>query len=124
MSRTAGWAAAHGWRSDLHADGDQEGTLGGLVRLGKPSRFSETLLAALAAAQWCSSDPVCGESRGQGTLGLNLAACHACALVAETSCTHRNLFLDRALLLGTPSWPHGLFGGVLRLATNEYTGAE
>lgn len=106
------------------ADGDQEGTLGGLVRLGKPGRFSETLLAALAAAQWCSSDPVCGESRGQGTLGLNLAACHACALVAETSCTHRNLFLDRALLLGTPGWPHGLFGGVLQLATSEYTGAE
>lgn len=104
------------------ADGDQEGTLGGLVRMGQPGRFSGTLLSALAAAAWCSSDPVCGESQGQGTLGLNLAACHACALVAETSCTHRNLYLDRALLLGTPSWPHGLLTPVLELATREYTG--
>jgi hypothetical protein len=31
-----------------------------------------------------------------------MAACHACALVPETSCEHRNGLLDRALLVGVP----------------------
>lgn len=97
------------------AAGDQEGTLGGLVRLGEPPALSRTLLNALAAAQWCSGDPVCRESSGQGLHGLNRAACHACALASETSCTHRNLLLDRELLLGSAgSSSEGLFSEVLR----------
>jgi hypothetical protein len=68
------------------AAGDCEGTMGGLVRQGKPGRFESVLRSALADAWWCSSDPLCGESSGQGTDSLNLAACHACALLPETSC--------------------------------------
>lgn len=104
------------------AAGDQEGTLGGLVRLGEAPALSRTLLNALAAAQWCSGDPVCRESSGQGLHGLNRAACHACALASETSCTHRNLLLDRELLLGSAgSSSEGLFSEVLRrsLITSE-----
>lgn len=81
------------------AAGDSEGSLGGLARMGEAARLVPVLARALAEAQWCSLDPVCGESTGQGTDSLSLAACHACALAAETSCTNANVLLDRKLLV-------------------------
>jgi len=84
------------------ASGDSEGTMGGLVRQGKPGRFEDTLRRALMHAAWCSSDPVCIESEGQGSDSANLAACHGCCLLPETSCEEGNRLLDRALLIGTP----------------------
>ena len=53
---------------------------------------------------WCSVDPVCMEISdrgGQGPSSLNLAACHNCGLVPETSCESFNSYLDRAMLTGT-----------------------
>ena len=87
------------------ASGDSEGTLGGLVRQGEPSRLDNTIRAAIRNAAICSSDPLCIDSDGQGTYGLNLASCHACGLLPETSCEEGNLLLDRALALGTPDEP-------------------
>jgi Domain of unknown function (DUF1998) len=84
------------------AAGDQEGTLGGLVRQGDANRLAPTMLALLQRAAWCSADPICRESAGQGVSALNLAACHACALIAETSCGHSNALLDRGLVVGNP----------------------
>jgi hypothetical protein len=84
------------------ASGDSEGTMGGLVRQGKPGRFEATLRQALAQAAWCSSDPVCIESSGQGSDSSNLAACHGCCLLPETSCEEGNRLLDRAMLVGKP----------------------
>ncbi|WP_431928703.1 DrmB family protein [Micromonospora wenchangensis] len=81
------------------AAGDIEGTLGGLARSGQADRMALTLTSALAAAQWCSLDPVCSESTAQGPDGLSMAACHACTLAAETSCTTGNLLLDRNLVV-------------------------
>lgn len=81
------------------AAGDAEGSLGGLARLGEPERLVPVFARALAAAQWCSLDPVCRESTAQGTDGLSLAACHACALASETSCPLGNVLLDRALII-------------------------
>jgi hypothetical protein len=96
------------------ASGDSEGTMGGLVRQGCPPRLVATLIAALQKAQWCSSDPVCIEAKGQGTDNSNLAACHGCLLVSETSCEEGNRLLDRALLVGTPKEPQlGFFGPLL-----------
>jgi hypothetical protein len=83
------------------AAGDSEGTMGGLVRLGKPKNFELVLRQALEKASWCSSDPVCVESKGQGLHSLNLAACHHCALLPETSCEEFNRFLDRVLVVGS-----------------------
>lgn len=86
------------------ADGDSEGTLGGLVRLGRPGWLEPVLAQALEQASWCSGDPVCmeiGGSSGQGPDSCNLAACYRCSLVAETSCERGNRFLDRALLVGS-----------------------
>lgn len=80
------------------ADSDSEGSLGGLVRQGQWDRLLPTILLSLEKASWCSSDPVCMESKGQGHNGLNQGACHACALISETSCTHMNSLLSRSLL--------------------------
>jgi hypothetical protein len=84
------------------ASGDSEGTMGGLVRQGEPERLLLTLSAALRKAQWCSSDPICIETSGQGTDNANLAACHGCLLISETSCEEGNRLLDRAMLVGKP----------------------
>lgn len=87
------------------AAGDSEGTLGGLVRMGQPGRFEGVLKGAIAAARWCSSDPVCIDSRGQGPDSCNLAACHSCGLLPETACEEFNRFLDRGLVIGTLADP-------------------
>ncbi|MCR3922071.1 MAG: DUF1998 domain-containing protein, partial [Firmicutes bacterium] len=76
------------------ASGDSEGTLGGLVRQGRPDAFPNIFKKAIANSQTCSNDPVCILSHGQGRESLNLAACHACALLPETCCEERNSFLD------------------------------
>jgi Domain of unknown function (DUF1998) len=86
-------------------DGDSAGTLGGLVRLGTPEYLEKLLARAINNARWCGSDPGCSEvgvNYGQGPGNQNLAACHSCALVSETSCEHYNKFLDRALLINLP----------------------
>jgi hypothetical protein len=87
------------------ASGDSEGTMGGLVRQGGPGRLEYTLRRAIHHAAWCSSDPVCIEINGQGPDNANLAACHGCCLLPETSCEEGNRLLDRALLVGTPRAP-------------------
>ena len=83
------------------ASGDSEGTLGGLVRQGRPDAFPRIFRKAVNSARTCSNDPVCIMSHGQGRDSLNLAACHACALLPETCCEERNAFLDRGSIVGT-----------------------
>ena len=88
------------------ASGDSEGTLGGLVRQGRPDTFPRILKKAIANAKTCSNDPVCIMSGGQGRDSLNLAACHACGLLPETCCEERNAFLDRGMIIGTYENPN------------------
>ena len=83
------------------ASGDAEGTLGGLVRQGYPDALPRVFKKALKNALICSNDPVCTTSNGQGRDALNLAACHTCALLPETSCEEFNVFLDRGVVIGT-----------------------
>jgi hypothetical protein len=108
------------------AAGDSEGTLGGLVRLGTPQRLGPLLARALSRASWCSADPVCSENLGgQGSRLANLAACHACALLPETSCETINQGLDRALVLGTPDErSRGLMSEVVERATEYAIASE
>jgi len=82
------------------ASGDSEGSLGGLVRRGEPGKLEDTIIAALENAKWCSSDPICISSLGQGPESLNRAACHNCALLPETCCECGNRLLDRGLIVG------------------------
>ena len=81
---------------------DEEGSLGGLMELAKPERFLRLLTGAFEFAAWCSLDPVCAEQEGHGPDLLNRAACHACALIPETSCAFGNVLLDRIFLKGAP----------------------
>lgn len=83
------------------ASGDSEGTMGGLVRQGRPDVFSGIFKKALEMAVACSNDPVCSLSRGQGRESLNLSACYSCTLIPETSCEEFNVFLDRGVVVGT-----------------------
>jgi hypothetical protein len=93
------------------AEGDADGTLGGLVRQGEPGSIEKIMDRALRRARWCSYDPLCLESKGQGPESCNLAACHSCAMLPETSCEENNKLLDRAALVGLPEVPElGLFG--------------
>ncbi len=98
------------------ASGDAEGTMGGLVRMGKPGYLEPVVRGAIQNAQWCSADPVCmelGGGGGQGPDSCNLAACHNCALVPETSCEQFNRFLDRWLVVGDiVDHAHGFLAGL------------
>lgn len=78
---------------------DSEGTLGGLVQQGR--HIGRHLLQALRIGALCSNDPVCSHHSPGRSLEerfLHGAACHGCALIAETSCEMRNDYLDRALV--------------------------
>jgi hypothetical protein len=82
------------------ASSDSEGALGGLVREAEPDRIYGIIKTALFRGKWCSNDPICSEMSYQGIGGMNRAACHACALLAETSCESANALLDRAMIYG------------------------
>ncbi len=81
---------------------DAEGTLGGLVQQAR--HFEDHLAYALRVGELCSNDPICAQ-HGAGTAleegHLHGAACHACTLIAETTCEMRNDYLDRALVVPT-----------------------
>ncbi len=81
---------------------DAEGTLGGLVQVGRS--IQEHIRSALELGELCSNDPVCAQHEpqdGHEHRYLHGAACHGCVLVAETSCEQHNDFLDRALVVPT-----------------------
>jgi len=81
---------------------DSEGTLGGMVRLGKSEAFRGILANALERVGLCSNDPFCAEHTASRTEDvLHNAACHACLFTPETSCERGNRYLDRAVLTMT-----------------------
>lgn len=84
------------------ATADSAGSLGGIAALAESISLEPALNEVLDRLSWCSADPVCIESKASGTDGLNLAACHCCVLLPETSCERFNVDLDRASVFGTP----------------------
>lgn len=99
------------------AASDSDGTLGGLVRLGKADRLPGIIKAALQDMMWCSSDPLCSEGRHSLSEPENLAACHACMMAAESSCEEFNVRLDRVMLTGTATHRElGFFDGLFEEA--------
>jgi len=73
-----------------------EGTLGGLS--GLSDSLQEYLNGAISKISYCSGDPLCEEQKfSQG--GYNGAACYGCLMNSETSCEHRNMWLDRNILI-------------------------
>jgi len=101
------------------ASGDSAGSMGGLVRLGEPEHLEPLVLRCLQRALWCATDPVCFEAVPETTTSTrelaNLAACHNCMFVPETSCEEFNGLLDRAMLVGTDDEPSlGFFADMVR----------
>ncbi len=84
---------------------DSDGSLGGLVKQGRTKNLNIVLEKTLESMAWCSTDPLCIEKEQSGYKNLNLAACHACTLLPETSCELRNVLLDRAAIRGTLDTP-------------------
>jgi hypothetical protein len=81
---------------------DAEGTLGGLIQVGR--RIHNSVRSALELGLLCWNDPVCAQhdpENRQEHRHLHGAACHGCVLTAETSCEQQNDFLDRALVVKT-----------------------
>ena len=65
---------------------DADGTLGGLVQQAR--HFEDHLAKALRQSALCSNDPICAQhapGKSMEERWLHGAACHGCALVAETS---------------------------------------
>jgi len=95
---------------------DAEGTLGGLVEVGR--RLHEHIRNALELGELCSNDPVCAEHDPESqheSRNLHGAACHGCLLIAETSCEQHNDFLDRSLVVATVTGAGAeFFGGGYR----------
>ena len=90
--------------------GGSEGTLGGLVEVGRD--IESHLQRALELGRLCSNDPICAQhdpANRHEERFLHGAACHGCLLIAETSCERRNEFLDRALVVPTVSTPDTAF---------------
>ena len=87
------------------ATSDAAGSLGGVVSQATPKRLESSIREAIDRFAWCSADPVCAEAEAAGVDSLNMAACHSCALLPETSCEERNTLLDRGLLVGSPETP-------------------
>ena len=94
------------------AAADSDGTLGGLVELGKPENLGRLLNQALNRAKICSSDPLCSEHKPDKDRTLHSAACHACSFAAETSCEKNNRYLDRALVVPTLDNAEAAFFGI------------
>jgi len=89
-----------------------EGSLGGLVEMGK--NMGRVLDRALELGRLCSNDPVCAQhdpADPHEERFLHGAACHGCLLIAETSCERRNELLDRALVVPTVATPGAAFFG-------------
>ena len=91
----------------IYTSGSSEGSLGGLVRLGKADQFERILKDALQRSLTCSRDPICNDSdpirdsksyQLSKTHQLSGSSCHSCCIVAETSCMFFNQFLDRWMI--------------------------
>lgn len=83
------------------ASSDSDGSLGGLVDQAKADRFGPLIMNALRDAEICAQDPLCGGRDSGSSSALNGSACHACLLIAETSCEMANRLLDRGTIVAT-----------------------
>ncbi len=75
-----------------------DGTSGGLISL--VDSFQHVYDSAIHSLQFCSNDPLCLEdSSVANAKRVNGSSCYGCTLVSETSCEHRNMWLDRGIIL-------------------------
>jgi hypothetical protein len=77
-----------------------DGSMGGLVGMVNQNGLFRTIMnAAIENNIFCSNDPLCSETKKYPAKN-NGAACYSCLFTSETSCEHRNMWLDRHIILG------------------------
>ncbi len=76
-----------------------DGSMGGLVGIANQTQLKEIMERALENISFCSNDPLCLET-SKVLNKVNGAACYSCLFTSETSCEHRNMCLDRHIILG------------------------
>lgn len=81
---------------------DKEGSLGGLVEMGRNEKFINLLSEGLKNALTCTTDPKCMIEYPSRESELNGSSCHSCTMISETSCESGNRLLDRSLLVSLP----------------------
>lgn len=71
------------------AQTDSEGSLGGLVALGRETRLAGLLDQALEQGRLCSADPLCAEHQPTTTVPIHRhgACCHACLFLVSLPTT-------------------------------------
>jgi len=72
-----------------------DGGMGGLESLAE--KFDDIIKGAIDKIRVCSNDPLCYSAKKEKTT-YNGAACYACLMLPETSCEHRNRYLDRHII--------------------------
>ena len=77
---------------------DKEGSLGGLVELGKMSNLINLIKESFEEAMACTNDPECLHNLPHDD-SSNGAACHSCCMISETACENGNRMLDRGLVV-------------------------
>ena len=77
-----------------------DGTLGGLTSLVDGNVLPRIVERTMERIRTCSSDPPCSARRINSSK-RNGAACHVCLMNPETSCSYRNMFLDRNVVRQT-----------------------
>ena len=77
-----------------------DGTLGGLTSLVDKNILPKIISNAERHLLSCSNDPVCYERKFDDNRHRG-AACHACLMSPETTCSYQNKYLDRNLIRGT-----------------------
>ena len=87
---------AHGGILIYATQPGSEGTMGGLIAMAQ--NFENILEGVYEQLETCSGDPLCRENemKDHGYIG---ASCYGCTMNSETSCEHRNMWLDRNIML-------------------------
>jgi len=76
---------------------DKEGSLGGLVELGKNNKIIPLIQSAFNNSLLCTNDPECMLNNLDEN--LNISACHSCCMISETACENGNRLLHRAFVV-------------------------
>ena len=76
-----------------------DGSMGGLTGIAKETQLKEIIESSINSIRFCSNDPLCYEAKKMGNK-VNGAACYSCLFTSETSCEHRNMCLDRHIVIG------------------------
>lgn len=82
------------------AQAGNEGSLGGIISMAP--HIKEFIHRAMERIDHCSGDPLCSGYEFRTHSKYNGAACYGCTMNSETSCEHRNMWLDRHILMENP----------------------